>query len=189
MWQAIFQFIQEGSVFWLFGSVGFGLFLMQFILSVFGGEQGSEEGSFSDAIRFKWLSKQALTGFLMLFGLSGLTCLKEFGFSPALSVAIAFVVGSITVIVSGVVFKGARKLHSSGHVFNIEEAVGKQAMVYQRIPKNGSGKISINLSEITHELNAISMHGEELDSFTPVKILKKMDEKTVVVVPYKGGSL
>lgn len=189
MWQTIFQFIQEGSVFWLFGSIGFGLFLIQFILSLFGGEQTADEGNFGDAIRFKWLSKQALTGFLMLFGLSGLTCLKEFGFSAALSVGIAFIVGSITVLVSGVIFKGAKKLHSSGHVFNIEEAIGKQAMVYQRIPKDGSGKISINLSEITHELSAISMHGEELDSFTPVKILKKMDEKTVIVVPYKGGLL
>lgn len=188
MLKILFLFVQEGSVFWLFGSIGFALFLFQLVMGLIGAEQG-DDGGFLDTMAFKWLSKQALTGFLMLFGLSGLTCLKEFKFSPAFSVCIAFIAGLITVIVSGLVFRGAKKLHSSGHVFNIEEAIGKQAMVYQRISKESSGKISINLSEITHELNAISLTGEELDSFTPVQIIKKMDEKTVVVVPYKGGVL
>ena len=70
-------------------------------------------------------------------------------------------------------------------VFRIEDAIGKQATVYQRIPKGGAGKISLSLNNLTYELDAISDHSEELSSFTQVHVLKKADEKTVVVVPIK----
>lgn len=64
------------SFYWFCALTGFGLFLIQFCLNLVG--IGNEE-SVNDAIHFKWLSRQALTGFLLMFGLSALTCEKEFG--------------------------------------------------------------------------------------------------------------
>ena len=63
--------------------------------------------------------------------------------------------------------------------------IGKEAMVYQRIPKGGVGKITLSLNDLTYEIDAISHQNEELSSFIQVQVLKKSDEKTVVVVPIK----
>ena len=75
----------------------------------------------------------------------------------------------------------AKKLRSPGTVFRIEDAIGKEAMIYQRIPKGGSGKISVSLHHFTYELDAISFEQEDLPSFTFVQIIEKFDEKTVIV--------
>jgi hypothetical protein len=93
--------------------------------------------------------------------------------------------GLITLLITGLIFRGAKKLHSSGTVFRIEDAIGKEAMVYQRIPKDGAGKISISLHNFTHEIDAVSSLQEELLSFTSVRIIEKVDEKTVRVTPIK----
>jgi hypothetical protein len=138
-----------------------------------------------DAQNFKWLTKQTVTGFLMFFGWVGLTCKKEFALSPTYSAVFAVVGGLIAVVVTAFIFKMAKKLRSSGAVFRIEDAIGKDAFVYQRIPKNGIGKISISLHNHTHEIDAMSMTHEEISSFTQVQIVKKMDDKIVIVAPHK----
>jgi len=159
------------------------MFLVQFLLNFVGADaEDAEEGSSQN---LKWLSKQAITGFLMMFGWIGLACKKELGFSAAAATGIAVAAGIVAMFITGSIFKIARKLRSSGTVFRIEEAVGKEAAVYQRIPKDGVGKITISLSDMTHELDAISLNGEEVPSFSPVQIVKKADERTVVVVPIK----
>ncbi len=81
------------------------------------------------------------------------------------------------------IFKLAKKLQSSGSVYRIEDAIGKEAYVYQRIPKGGIGKISISLQHLTHEIDAISHIHEDLPSFMRVKIIEKKDDNTVVVTP------
>ena len=172
---------QQDPLFWFCALAGSGLFLIQFIL-IFFGIDSDHDGSFQD---FKWLSKQALTGFLMMFGWIGLACKRELGFSAAGAAGIGVVAGMFAMLITGMIFKLARKLRSSGTVFRIEEAVGKEGSVYQRIPKDGIGKITISLGEMTHEIDAVSLSGEEVSSFSPVQIIKKMDERTVIVVPIK----
>lgn len=179
--------IQKDPVFWFCALSGSGLFVIQFLLTFFGGHSHDiDDGSGEiDTGKFKWLSKQALTGFLMMFGWVGLTCRKEFDFSVVAASMAALAGGSLSAFVTAFIFKSAKKLHSSGTVFRIEDAIGHQAMVYQRIPKEGIGKISLSLHDLTYEIDAISHHGEELSSFTQVQIIKKADEKTVIVVPSK----
>ena len=159
------------------------MFLIQFLLYFVGAD--AEDLDDSSSHNFKWMSKQAATGFLMMFGWIGLACKKELGFSPPLSMAIAVAAGLGAMFITGSIFKMARKLRSSGTIFRIEEAVGKEASVYQQIPKKGIGKISISLQDITHEIDAIALNGEEISSFSQVQIVKKADERTVVVVPIK----
>lgn len=156
---------------------GSGLFAIQLVLAFLGANDDDFEGGY----HFKWLSKQAIAGFLMMFGWVGLTCINELGFTTLFATFIATLAGLIATLIISLIFHLASKLRSSGTVFRIDEAIGKEASVYQRIPKGGAGKISLALSDLTHEIDAISNDGEEIDSFTKVKIINKADHRTVIV--------
>ena len=179
--------LSKDTFYWFCALAGSGMFVIQFFLTLFGlghAHDLADDGHF-ESQNFKWLTKQTLTGFLMFFGWVGLTCKREFALSEAATAVCAVAGGLIAVFATAFIFKMAQKLHSTGVRFRIEDAVGKEAFVYQRIPKNGIGKISISLHHHTHEIDAISMTHEEISSFTQVQIVKNMDDKIVVVVPIK----
>jgi hypothetical protein len=154
----------------------FGLlfFAVEYLLRLLGLYEEDMEG------QLKWLSKPAWIGFFMVFGWVGLTCREQFELSLQISCAVAVGCGLFTFILVGLVLRGFRILRSTGTVFRVEELIGKEAIVYQRIPKGGVGKVSIS-APFTHEVDAIS--AEELDSFSVVTIVNKVDDKTVLVVP------
>jgi hypothetical protein len=175
--------INQNPLYWCCALLGSGLFILQFLLSFVGdfdneAPQGDGE---TDSVKFKWVSKQAITGFLMMFGWSALTCQNQFGLSKSITLIISATAGLLTVFVIGFIFKNAKRLHSSGSVFTLENIVGKEAMVYHRIPKNGIGKISISLHQMTHEVDALSDDGEEILSFVPVRIVKQASIDSVIV--------
>jgi hypothetical protein len=181
--------IQEGmrndSFFWFCALSGSGLFILQLIVRLFGGSAFDDldgESGEIDAGNLKWLSKQTLSGFLMIFGWVGLTCRKEWNFSVISTALTASVAGLFSVFILGAIFKSAKKLRSQGTIFRIDDAIGKEATVYQHIPKTGTGKITLSLNELTYEIDAISHHSEELPSFTKVQIIGKADDNTVVVI-------
>lgn len=180
------ELIKSDFIFWFCALTGSGMFLVQFIINIFG---ISDHDSFdtndnsADALKFKWLSIQAITGFLMMFGWTALTCQKEFGLNSTATIGISICVGLLAVVIMRFIFRIAKKLKSSGSIYKIEDAIGKEAYVYQRIPKDGMGKISLTVQHFTHEINAISYHSEELPSFSRVKIIKKSDDHTVIVSP------
>jgi hypothetical protein len=171
------ELIYKDSVFVIFAYLGSFLFAVQFLLSLFGVE-GSEEAGGGD---FKWLSKQALSGFAMMFGWIGLTCIREFNLGPAASALIAVAGGLIAFFVTGLLFRGAKGLRSAGSVFKIEDTLGKEATVYHRIRKESPGKITISVHDLTHEIDAISPGDEELPSFCIVRVIGIQDDKTVIV--------
>lgn len=180
------ELVSRDFFFWFCALSGTALFIIQLLLTLLGAmdHDDLDEGGDLDAGKVKWLSKQALTGFLMMFGWAALASKHEFGFSGAVTITIGFTAGLLTVFITGSIFKMARKLRSTGTVFKLDDAVGKEAIVYQRIPKDGVGKISVSLHNFTHEIDAVSMN-QELESFISVEIIKKLDDKTVVVVPLK----
>lgn len=187
--------LNKETFFWFFALSGSVILVIQLILNLFGlsdhhdiGDTDIDTGEI-DTSNFKWLSKQGLSGFFMMFGWIGLSCLKEFEFNVLLSLAIAFIAGVLAMFVSGFIFKMARKLHSSGTVFKIEDAIGQEAMIYQRILKKDKGKILISLNNLTREIDARALNEEEIPSFTKVKIINIVDENTVSVVPIKIGDL
>jgi len=176
----------KDTFYWFCALAGSGMFVIQFLLTLFGighDHDMVDDHGYFDARNFKWLTKQTVTGFLMFFGWVGLTCKKEFVMSSTASAVCAVAGGLIAVVATAFIFKMAKKLSSPGSVFRIEDAVGKDAFVYQRIPKNGLGKISISLNNQTYEIDAAA--NEEISSFTQVQIVKKMDDKIVIVVPIK----
>ena len=136
-----------------------------------------------DVRKFKGLSIQTVTGFLMMFGWTAITCQNEFDLQNSTTIGISLVAGVFAAFIVRSIFKLAKKLRSSGSVYRIEDAIGKEAYVYHRIPKGGRGKISMTLQNFTHEIDAISHHSEDLPSFMRVRIIEKTDNNTVVVTP------
>lgn len=191
------ELIKSGSIFWFCALSGSGMFLIQFIINIFGianqdsfdtndvaSDNIDDAGRDSaDAKKFKWLSLQTITGFLMMFGWTAITCQSEFGLQSTTTIIISLAAGIVAAIIIRSIFNLAKRLISSGSIYRIEDAIGKEAYVYQRIPKNGVGKISMTLQHFTHEIDAISYHTEELPSFRRVKIIEKSDDNTVIVTP------
>jgi hypothetical protein len=80
-------------------------------------------------------------------------------------------------------FKAAFRLTSRGADYRIEQALGKRAMVYQRIPPNGRGKIQLPLSGLTRDIEAVAEKGVSVPSFADVEVLEVVDARTVKVKP------
>jgi hypothetical protein len=178
-------FFITNTVFWFCASLGGALFLIQLLLMVIGLE-GDHTHSALEAGRFGWLLKQKLTGFLMMFGLSALACKYQFFLSNTLAYTIGIFSGSVAAFVIGWIFQIAARLQSSGATFHISQALEKDGIVYQRIPQNSVGKISISVYNLTYELDAVAEDSKEIPSFTSVRVIKIKDEKTVVVKPFSN---
>lgn len=173
--------------FWFCALAGSGMFLIQFIINIFGMSHdmpsNHEGGSdFTDARILKWLSMQTVTGFFMMFGWISLACQNEFQLHMGPTLGIALGSGFVAALIIRWVFALAHKLKSPGSLFRIEEAIGKEGYVYQSIPREGKGKISTTLQDLTHEIDAISSCKEEIPSFSRVKIIEKIDDNTVGVI-------
>lgn len=183
------ELIRSGSVFWFCALLGTGMFFIQFIINIFGSvnqedfDVGDATHDSADARKFKWLSMQAITGFLMMFGWTALTCQFEFGLTIIPTLGISLAAGVFAAFIIRSIFKLAKKLQSTGTAYRIEDALGKEGYVYHAIPKNGTGKVSLSLQNLTHEIDAVSSYSEELASFTRVKIIEIKDSRTVVVTP------
>lgn len=177
------NWIADDSLYWFCAIAGTGMFVIQFCLNLMGfsDQENIDDGGIADAGNFKWLSRQAITGFLMMFGWSTLTCQKEFNLEAPLSILIGLICGIAAIFITGFLFKMARKLHSSGLVFKIEDTIGLEAVVYQRIPCDGVGKISVCVENFVREIDAYSHGNKEVLSFARVKIISKVDDKTVSV--------
>ncbi len=88
MLEELFEFLSKDSLYWFCAIAGTGLFIIQFAITLFFGDldEGSAEIDSGD---FKWLSKQAITGFLMKFGWAGLACRKEFDASGLVTIGVS----------------------------------------------------------------------------------------------------
>lgn len=136
------ELVQSGSIFWFCALAGTGMFLLQFIVNFFGmGDLDNFDGGDlpSDTIhhggqesvdirKFKWLSIQAMTGFLMMFGWTAITCKNEFELQDSTTIGISFVLGLFAAQSIRTIYKLAKKLISPGSVYRIEDAVGKEGM-------------------------------------------------------------
>ncbi len=177
------------SIYWFCALAGSGMLFIQFAMDLVGlgsGEELSTE-NFTDIGKFKWLTRQALAGFLGIFGWVALACDREFQLGQTATLALALLAGCATVLCIGLIFKLAKGLQSPGTVFRIQDAVGREALVYLRIPQGGAGKVQLSINEFTREVDAVS--AEELASFTRVQIIKVVDDNTVFVTAlYKEAS-
>ena len=174
-------FFDSNSVFWFCALAGSGLFVIQFLINLVGGS-GTDSGA-DDLKQFKWLSIQAVTGFLMIFGWSAISCQQEFNQPLLLTIGISFAFGLFAAFAIHFLVKLSQRLQSSGNVYRMEEAIGMEAYVYQRIPKGGMGKVSLSLHQLTFEMDAISDQDRDIESFSRVKVVDRAGDQTLIVTP------
>lgn len=173
----------DQTFFFFCAYIGTFTLLIQFILNIFGLIDSEEFSDHDVGVEktFKFLSLQTIAGFLMMFGWSAIAFNKELNLNLAVSIILSFIIGLISIFIINFIFRVAKKLQSHGSRCEIDQVIGKEAVVYQRIPKDGVGKVSISFQHLTCEIDAISDSYTEIPSFTRVLIIKKFDELTVIV--------
>jgi hypothetical protein len=176
-------------LFWLTALIGTIFFGLKVLLSFLGGfsddldsvdvdTDGYDHGTDQ---AFKLFSIHSLTGFFMMFGWVGLACYKQYDISSSWSILIASLAGVFMMFVTAYLFKMASLFVSSGTKFYIQELIDRRALVYQKIPASGEGKIQITVNGYQREIRAVSENHEEIDSFTEVVVKKVIDTQTVAV--------
>lgn len=163
------------------GSVLFALRVLVMVLGLSNDDHQSASDGDQDG-HFQLFTIHSLTGFSMMFGWVGLGCLKQTELGPIWSCLAALGAGIIMLFITRSMFRMAGKLTSKGSDFHIEETVGLDAMVYQRIPATGSGKVHVTVNDTLRELLAVSEKNEVIDSFQTVHIKRIINDQTVEVI-------
>ncbi|MBZ0166951.1 MAG: hypothetical protein K8I00_09095 [Candidatus Omnitrophica bacterium] len=176
------------KVFWVCALTGTLFFALRTILMLAGSDldadmDGMDGGMdmHSDAA-FELISVNTITAFVMMFGWAGLTAYVQFKMTHSVSLIIAVGAGTLTMFITAWLFNMAKKLVSKGAVFKIEDTVGLNGSVYQRVPANGRGKVNVSMpGGILKELDAVSEDKVDIESFKTVKVVSTVDDRTISV--------
>ncbi len=143
------------------------------------GDLDISHGGDSD-ISFKLLSLQGITGFFMMFGLTGLALSYQFKINAVISVIGALIAGSITVWIIAFIFRSMMKLQSDGTV-KMNNAIGKEGIIYLTIKAGSRGKVQVEFQGRLMILEAVSADGEEIKTDERVKVTQVIGGDTLVV--------
>ena len=137
-----------------------------------------------DSLNF--LSIRALAGFLTFFGLIGWTG-TNYGWSPAVTVLAALASGASVMVMIAMMMRFFQRMGASGNV-RTEQAVGRTAQVYLRIPgeKAGRGKVTLKLQGRSVEFEAVTS-GPELPSGSECRLVRQISESTFEVESIDAG--
>jgi len=184
-WQAM-ALIEK--VYWCF-AVPFSLiFVIQIILTFFGGDiDGVEADGDADAavdgdtgIDFQFLSLKNLVAFFTIFGWTGIACLKG-GTNTGITILISTFAGLImmTIMASIAYFMG--KLTHNG-TMNINNAIGKTATVYLRIPRkrSGMGKVQVMIQGLK-TMDAVTDSETEIPTGAVVEVTDVINGEILLV--------
>jgi len=161
--------------------------ILQFLGSDFGGHGdvdlsgGDISGHLDTVLSFKMFSFQALSAFLLMFGLVGMALLKEAKLAIHWAVLGALVAGFLSVVLMNWLISMMMKLQSSGTI-KMENAVGQEGRVYLRIPAGeGTGKVQIEIQGRLEIYDAVSETKEELVTGTAVRVTRVVAGQVLVV--------
>lgn len=104
-----------------------------------------------------------------------------------LTLLIGLLAGSLAAYLLAFAMKQAMKLEGNGNL-NYRTAIGKNAVVYIRVPKelNGKGKVMLTHQGKMVEVDAVTKESMDLTSKTEVKIVDLHDTTTLVVKKLGG---
>lgn len=169
--------------------IGGMLFMMRFVLQLFGGDHGLDaDGDASDVdmhagdtdVSFKFMSLHGITVFLLMFGLIGRALLLDSGVSEGFALAGATVGGLVSVWGIAQIYLLMRRLQSSGNV-DINNAVGAAGTVYLTIPAGGTGQVQVSYQGKIHMDDAYSEDGTELKTGEKIDVVAVRGGNTLVV--------
>ena len=168
------------SVYWFFAVIGSAVFVIQFLLTLIGFDDGGGtdmdgdgdisfgEHADSGLGDFHILSVRSIVAFVMFFGWGGILWghLGWLGFLGAL------LLGGGMMVVTALILLGMLKMQQESNV-EAKDIVGCRGMVYLRIPENEQGKVTVTVAACTREVKAIA--DEELKKGTAVDVVKHIN--------------
>jgi len=132
------------------------------------------------AASFHLLSLQGVTGFFMMFGLIGLTMMKQSGLGELLSIAGATCAGVATMFIIAKVYSLMKRLQSSG-TLNLRNAIGSEGTVYLNIPADGPGKVRIVIQNGLKVFDAVSENKTDIKTDERISVVKVISGNVLVV--------
>ncbi len=126
----------------------------------------------SDAA-FKILTLQSLSAFLTIFGLVGLALYPRLGTDlagAAGAIAGGGIAGFIAMQATARLFAAMLRLQSSGSL-SLEDCVGTAGTVYLTIQPGSGGKVQVTVANRLREFEAVSAHGERLDTGVEIRVV------------------
>lgn len=189
----IINFLASSSdtIYWISATVGTTFLLLRIAMSFLGGgffeddmdlDHGHDTGDHHENALFKFFTLHSLSGFLMMFGWSGLACIYQFDVSAGYACLIALACGFTMLMIVGFIMRATKFFESPGSVFSSKETIGLVGTVYQQIPAEGQGKIQLVVNGNTRELLAQSFDKKDIESFTLIKVVKAVDHEMVEVI-------
>ncbi|MFA5658722.1 MAG: hypothetical protein WC900_05500 [Oscillospiraceae bacterium] len=132
--------------------------------------EASDISQTAGAQPFQFFTIQGFVTFLCVFGWLTIA-LRRSGASQVISSVIGFLTGAIAMYGIAKLFQATLKLQSNG-TLNINNAVGKSATVYIRIPGKAAaaGKVNVVIQERLVECDAITLGKNDLPTGSSVKI-------------------
>jgi len=166
------------------------IFLVLMLLGIEGSDfDGGDFGTGIDFINdeplsgisgLRLLSLRSILVFFAIAGWLGLIFYNLIG--PIFTLLIGAMGGSLAAYLQALAFKASLKLESTGNI-DYHNAIGKDATVYIRIPKNhqGKGKITLVIQQRYVEIDAVTDEHEDILPKSAVEILSLIDAVTVKV--------
>lgn len=167
--------------------VGGAVLLLQMVLLVFGGDaegdyDHAEAGMDSDDGSVGLLSVRTIASFLAFFGLTGWYGVEE-NWPAGIAAFAALAAGASMMFVVAWLMAQLYRLNSDGNL-NLDNAVGKSATVYLKIPgeRSGQGKITVSVQGRSMQFSALTS-GPEIPTGAEVRVLRRTSEIVFEVAP------
>jgi len=176
-WWASMEILEK--IFWGVALPFSAIFLIQLIMTLIGAGADTDMDATGDAdlevdsdasIGFQFITLKNFMAFFTIFGWTGIACLDA-GLSDGLSIFLSIVAGVMMMLLMATLFYLMSRLTESGNT-KMENAIGKTASVYLRIPasKSGVGKVQINVQGLK-TLDAMTENPEDIKSGSLVKVI------------------
>lgn len=128
---------------------------------------------------FKFLSLHGLTAFFMMFGLVGFALFRQSNMGHLISIVGGLAAGFASVWIIGRLFAAVGRLQTSGTV-SLKSAIGCEGSVYLTIPPQGTGKVTITVSNRLREFDATTKDEAGLKTGAAIRVVGVSSDKLVV---------
>jgi len=175
------------KIYWSIALVGSVVLVVFLVLTLIGGDADDMGGDVDAEIEgdsgvgFQFLSIKNLSGFLAIFGWTGVACI-EAGLSNILTIFISIVCGFVMMAAMAALFYYLSRLQSSG-TLKLKNALNQVGEVYLTIGANRStiGKVSVNVQGSLRELDALTDETMDLIQGNVVKVKAITDNGILIV--------
>jgi hypothetical protein len=161
-------------------------FVLQLILSFFGGGESPDDLPDSEVeadhgISFQFLTIKNLVGFFTIFSWTGIACI-EAGLSNGITLLISTVAGLAMMGLMAGLFYLMMKSGADG-TMKIGSAMGQSGEVYLTIPpkRGGLGKIQVKVTGSLRTLDAMTDDQESLPTGKFIKVVDILNDNVLLV--------